>query len=89
MICTLRVKLPMIRSECVRLIEIKSNATFLELHEAIQDAVGFANDHLFDFYVGRHPDHRAYSKVESRTGIILIRQSSITTNTYQMFGRFL
>jgi hypothetical protein len=61
MIWTLRVKLPLIRSECVRLIEIKSNATFLELHEAIQDAVGFANDHLFDFYVGRHPDHRAYS----------------------------
>jgi len=31
------------------------------LHEAIQDAVSFDNDHLFDFFVGRHSGNRAYS----------------------------
>jgi hypothetical protein len=60
-IWTLRVKLPQIQSECIRVIEIKSSATFLQLHEAIQDAVDFDNDHLFDFFVGRHPGNRAYS----------------------------
>ena len=54
-IWTLRVNLPQIQSECVRVIEIKPNATFLELHEAIQDAVDFDNDHLFEFFIGRHP----------------------------------
>ncbi len=61
LIWTLRVKLPLIRSECVRLIEIKSNATFLQLHEAIQDAVDFNNDHLFDFFIGRHSGSRVYT----------------------------
>ena len=60
-IWTLRVKLPQIQSECVRVIEIKSTATFLELHEAIQDAVDFDNDHLFEFFIGRHPGNRAYT----------------------------
>ena len=56
-IWTLRVKLPQIQSECVRVIEIKSTATFLELHEAIQDAVDFDNDHLFEFFmIKRLPD---------------------------------
>ena len=61
MIWTLRVKIPSVHSECVRIIEIKSNASFLQLHEAIQDAVSFDNDHLFDFFVGLHSGNRAYS----------------------------
>ncbi len=61
MIWTLRVKLPRARSECIRLIEIKSNASFLELHRAIQIAVDFDDDHLFEFFLGRHPENRAYS----------------------------
>ena len=59
-IWTLRVKLHHVRSEWVRVIEIKSDSSFLELHEAIQNAVDFDNDHLFDFFVGRHPGNRAY-----------------------------
>ena len=58
-IWTLRVKLPRVETECVRVIEIKSSATFLELHEAIQDAVNFDNDHLFEFFIGRNPGNRA------------------------------
>ena len=60
-IWTLRVKLPQMQSECVRVIEIESSATFLELHEAIQDAVNFDNDHLFEFFIGRHPGNRVYT----------------------------
>jgi hypothetical protein len=60
-IWTLRVKLPQTQSECVWVIEIEPTATFLELHEAIQDAVGFDNDHLFEFFIGRHPGNRAYT----------------------------
>ena len=53
-IWTLRVKLPRMQSKLVRVIEIRSTATFLELHEAIQDVVDFDNDHLFEFFIGRH-----------------------------------
>jgi hypothetical protein len=60
-IWTLRVKLPQTQSECVWVIEIEPTATFLELHEAIQDAVGFDNDHLFEFFIGRHSGNRAYT----------------------------
>ena len=60
-IWTLRVKLPLTRSECVRVIEIEPNASLLQLHEAIQEAVDFDNDHLFELFIGRHPGNRAYS----------------------------
>lgn len=47
------------RSECIRMIEIESSASFLQLHEVIQHAVNFDNDHLFQFYLGRNPDQYA------------------------------
>ncbi|MFH2059192.1 MAG: hypothetical protein ABIJ59_09850 [Pseudomonadota bacterium] len=56
----MRVKLSWSISECVRVIEIESQASFLDLHEAIQDAVDFDNDHLFEFYIGRNPRNREY-----------------------------
>jgi len=59
-IWTLRIKLPLTISECVRVIEIEATASFLQLHEGIQDAVDFDNAHLFQFYLGRHPDQHAY-----------------------------
>jgi len=59
-IWTLRVKRPKAITECIRVIEIESNASFLQLHEAIQTSVDFDNDHLFQFYLGRHPDQQAY-----------------------------
>ncbi|MCP3872354.1 MAG: plasmid pRiA4b ORF-3 family protein [Desulfobacteraceae bacterium] len=60
-IWTLRIKRPQAISECVRVIEIDSKASFLQLHEAIQKAVDFDNDHLFQFYLGSHPDQHAYT----------------------------
>ncbi len=44
--------------DCVRVIEIEEKASLHDLHLAIQDAVEFDNDHLFDFYAGRHPSYQ-------------------------------
>jgi hypothetical protein len=40
--------------ECLRVIEMDSGGSLLDLHEAIQDAVEFDRDHLFEFFVGRN-----------------------------------
>ncbi len=61
MIWTLKIKVYGMKPECSRLIEIDSGADFLDLHEAIQNAVNFENDHMFEFYVGRTPRNRAFS----------------------------
>ncbi len=56
MIWTLRIECiggRYLENECVRISEIDSEASLLELHDAIQDAVGFDRDHLFEFFAGR------------------------------------
>lgn len=58
-IWTLRIKLQGMEPEWVRVVEIDWRASFLDLHEAIQKAVNFDNDHLFEFYIGRRPRHVA------------------------------
>ena len=58
---TFRVKSAWYGSECVRVIEIKSDASFVDLHNAIQAAVDFDNDHLFEFYIGRNSGSRVYA----------------------------
>lgn len=40
--------------QCIRVIEIAEDDSLFSLHEAIQDAVDFDRDHLFDFYAGRN-----------------------------------
>lgn len=47
-----------LRGECVRVIEIEDDATLEDLHLAIQSAVSFDNDHLYDFHAGRNYRHR-------------------------------
>ncbi len=57
MIWTLTVKCIMgmyQKHKCARVIEIDSEASLLDLHYAIQDAVDFDNDHLFEFFGGRN-----------------------------------
>jgi hypothetical protein len=39
---------------CVRVIEITDDSTLEDLHLAIQEAVSFDKDHLYDFYAGRN-----------------------------------
>ncbi len=56
MIFTLKVTLlggMYAESECIRTIEIDSSSTLENLHLAILHAVGFDNDHLYEFYVSR------------------------------------
>ncbi|MDD5698242.1 MAG: hypothetical protein PHH77_06455 [Victivallaceae bacterium] len=53
MIFTLTVKCVFGRyfeDECIRVIEIKKDASLYALHAAIQDAVEFDRDHPFEFY---------------------------------------
>ena len=39
--------------EWICVIEIDCSSTLEDLHFAIQDAVGFENDHLYEFYIAR------------------------------------
>jgi hypothetical protein len=59
-IWTFRVTFSTRRTKWARAIEISSDASFLELHEAIQAAVDFDNDHLFEFFIGRASGSRLY-----------------------------
>lgn len=72
MIWTLRVKLlygPYAgEEECVRVIEIDSSATLADLHSAIQDAVDFDNDHLYEFYIARTERSRAGQRFDDEDG---------------------
>lgn len=47
-----------LEENCKRIIEIKSNSSLYDLHYAIQDAVGFGDDHPFEFYAGRNYRNR-------------------------------
>ena len=59
MIWTLKVKVCRMEPECIQIIEIDSDDDLLNLHYAIQKAVAFDNDHLFEFFAGRNPGNRA------------------------------
>jgi hypothetical protein len=50
-----------LEEECVRIIEIDSDSSLLDLHSVIQQAVGFDRDHLFEFFAGRHERSRKLS----------------------------
>ena len=61
MIWTLRIECIWgwhLEEECVRVIEIDSDSSLFDLHEAIQEAVGFDRDHLFEFTAGRNRRNR-------------------------------
>ena len=55
---------------CVRVIEIASAGTLEDLHLAIQDAVGFDNDHLYEFYVARTERSRDRQTFDNENGRI-------------------
>lgn len=61
MIWTLRIECiwgMYLEEECIRIMEIDSKSSLLDLHEAIQDAVDFDRDHLFEFFGGRNQRNR-------------------------------
>ena len=43
-----------LEEDCVRMIEIDEGSTLYDLHLIIQKSVKFDNDHLFEFFTGRH-----------------------------------
>lgn len=69
MIWTLRIKLLRYEDEWSADIEIDSRATLEELHDAIQEAVNFDNDHLYAFYIAkgeRSRDRESYDDDNGR-----------------------
>jgi len=44
--------------ECVRVVEIDTCASLLDLHGVIQGSVGFDDDHMFEFFAGQNPRQR-------------------------------
>ncbi|HAR34442.1 MAG TPA: hypothetical protein DCR95_10285 [Desulfobacter sp.] len=47
-----------LEEECIRMIEIEEESTLYDLHLLIQKLVKFDNDHLFEFFRGRHFKNR-------------------------------
>ena len=61
MIMTLRVTAEWglyLEEDCMREIEISADDSLMDLHYAIQDAVDFDCDHMFEFFYGRNPRNR-------------------------------
>lgn len=57
---TIKLKVECVRgrywkNECVRVIAMDDSVSLLDLHELIQDAVSFDQDHLFEFYTANSP----------------------------------
>ena len=49
-----------------RVIEVKEDYTLVKLHKYIQAIVGFDDDHLYEFFIGKNPRNRA-SSVSKKT----------------------
>jgi len=42
-----------------KVVEVRENFTFRQLHKYIQKIVEFDDDHLYEFYVGKNPRNRS------------------------------
>ena len=47
-----------LKDDWIRIFEIDSPSSLYDLYEAIQDAIDFNGNHLYDFYAGTHAYHR-------------------------------
>lgn len=52
------------------IVEIDSTSTLEDLHLAIQDAVGFDNDHLYEFYISKTEMSRDRIRFDDENGKI-------------------
>jgi hypothetical protein len=71
MIWTLKVELlfgAYAEAECIRVIEIDSSSALEDLHLAIQNAVDFDNDHLYEFYIARTERGRNRIRFDDENG---------------------
>ncbi len=62
-IFTLEISFPYDESDepWSRVIEVKEDFTLQKLHEYIQQIVGFDDDHLYEFYIGKNPRNKSDS----------------------------
>ena len=61
MIWTLRIECVRgryLEDQWVRVYEVDSQSSLLDLHDLIQTAADFDQDHMFEFFAGRNPRHR-------------------------------
>jgi len=62
MIWTFKIELPFSSNddeeEMMRIIEMESSSTLEDLHLAIQQAVDFDNDHMYEFFVSKNSRSR-------------------------------
>jgi hypothetical protein len=56
------------KEECIRVIEIDASSTLEDLHFAIQEAVDFDNDHLYEFYISRTERSRDRIRFDDENG---------------------
>ena len=56
------------KEECIRVIEIDASSTLEDLHLAIQEAVDFDNDHLYEFYISRTERSRDRIRFDDENG---------------------
>ena len=62
MILTLKIKCVWglyLKEPCIRVIEMDERSSLVDLHNAIQDALGFDQDHLFNFFVANSASRAA------------------------------
>ncbi len=58
------------KEACVRVIEIESTSTLEDFHFAIQNAVEFESDHLYEFYTSRTDRSRDRTRFDDDNGKI-------------------
>lgn len=71
MIWTLRIECVSgryLQAEWIRVVEMDAASTLLDVHNVIQDVVGFDRDHMFEFFAGRNHRHRSVTLVDEDDG---------------------
>lgn len=71
MILTLKIKLLFglyTKDDWEGTLEVDESATLLDLHDAIQHALQFDNDHMYEFYVARTPRSGARVHFDDENG---------------------
>jgi hypothetical protein len=47
-----------LEQDWIRVVEMDSGSSLGDVHDLIQDSIGFDRDHLFEFFAGRNPRNR-------------------------------
>jgi len=72
-----------LESECLRVLEMREDQTLMDLHDAIQKAIHFDNDHPHEFYAARTERSRPRFSLTDLEG-----NAEYTPATIQLFRNF-